>query len=218
MDMLPPAISSLLIRRVHFGNSNHELELLRQSLSDAISNGGTNEASLIDWEQVVLDHGRATRDRSPVVMLSDLTADLVELRRAIERCRSSSTLRRLAQATAQMAGLMCLALVKLDDRDGFRNWARTARIAAQEAGDRPTYSWVRAQEAYGHYYAGDLLQAIEVAQHAQALAGTSAYVGAALAAALEARAHAALGNSGDTRAALDRAQAILSQLEPESLI
>lgn len=27
-------------------------------------------------------------------------------------------------------------------------------------------SWVRAQEAYGHYYAGDLAQAIDVAQDA----------------------------------------------------
>jgi tetratricopeptide (TPR) repeat protein len=117
-----------------------------------------------------------------------------------------------------MSGLMCLILVKLDERDGFRNWARTARIAAQEIGDPETYSWVRAQEAYGHYYSGDLPQAIDVARDAQVSSGHAPYVGASLAAALEARAYAALGNERETRAALDRAQSILARLDNEALV
>jgi tetratricopeptide (TPR) repeat protein/transcriptional regulator with XRE-family HTH domain len=198
--------------------SRDGLERLRQSINEAIADSTTSEASLTDWEQTVLNHGRATRDRSPIVMLSDLTTDFIELQAAVERSRSASTKRRLTRVTAQMAGLMCLALVKLDERDGFRKWARTARIAAQEINDPATYSWVLAQEAYGHYYAGDLVQAIEVAHHAQALAGDSPFVGAALAAALEARAHAALGNDASTRAALERAQAVLAKLDSDSLV
>jgi tetratricopeptide (TPR) repeat protein len=117
-----------------------------------------------------------------------------------------------------MAGLMCLTLVKLDDRHAFRSWARTARIAAQEAGDPVTHSWVRAQEAYGHYYAGDLPQAIDVAQDAQRLAAQTPCVGAILAAALEARAHAALGRPTETRDALIRAEWILPRLDADSLV
>jgi len=82
-----------------------------------------------------------------------------------------------------MAGLMCLTLIKMDERTAFRRWARTARLAASEAGDLLTHSWVRAQEAYGHYYSGDLLGAIGVAQHAQALSSQIPSVGAVLAAA-----------------------------------
>jgi transcriptional regulator with XRE-family HTH domain len=198
-------------------SSRHHLELLRRSLSDAVSDSATSEASLVDWEQTVFDNGRATRDHPPSLMLAGLTSDLIELRCALARCRSSATMRRLTRVVAQMAGLICLTLVKLDSRNEFRNWARTARIAAQEAGDPATCAWVRAQEAYGHYYAGDLVHAIEVARDAQVFAGHAPYVGAALAAALEARAYAALGSGRDTRTALDCAQAVLSRLDADAL-
>jgi hypothetical protein len=65
-----------------------------------------------------------------------------------------------------IAGLVCLTLIKMNERIAFRDWARTARLAAIEADDPLTHSWVRAQEAYGHYYSGDLTEAIHVAQHA----------------------------------------------------
>jgi hypothetical protein len=58
------------------------------------------------------------------------------------------------------------------------------------------------QEAYGHYYSGDLLEAVEVARHAQHLVPTTPCVGAALAAALESRAHAAMGRQPETRESL----------------
>jgi hypothetical protein len=116
-----------------------------------------------------------------------------------------------------MAGLMCLALIKMDQRTAFRSWSRTARLAAHEAGDPLTHSWVRAQEAYGHYYSGDLIEAVRVAQHAQALSGQISSVGAVLAAALEARAQAALGHGQEARAALDRAETGLSHLDASAI-
>jgi hypothetical protein len=116
-----------------------------------------------------------------------------------------------------MAGLMCLTLIKMDERTVFRRWARTARLAAHEAGDTLTHSWVRAQEAYGHYYSGDLLEAVQVAQHAQTLSGQVPSVGSVLAAALEARAQAALGHRQETRAALGRAETCLSHLDASAI-
>ncbi len=195
--------------------SDVQIDILRRALNEAIGDGSTGDATVMDWEQCVLTHGRATRDRPSPLMLADLTADLAELNHAIAVCRSSTTKRDLTRVVAQMAGLMVLTLVKLNNRNGFRNWAKTARLAAQEAGDAVTHSWVRAQEAYGHYYSDDLANAIAVAQDAQRIAGTSPCVGAALAAALEARAHAAAGGRVDTRAALDRAEDIVSRLPAE---
>jgi len=96
--------------------------------------------------------------------------------------------------------------------------ARTARLAAHEAGDQVTYSWVLAQEAYGHYYGADLREAVDVARRAQHVVRKTPCVGAALAAALEARAHAAMGSAHDTREALARAEVILSSLGPDSLV
>jgi hypothetical protein len=48
---------------------------------------------------------------------------------------AGTVLRRLTRVTAQIAGLMLLTLIKLDVPLAARNWARTARVAADEAGD-----------------------------------------------------------------------------------
>ena len=108
----------------------HQVEILRQELHDALSEGTVAEATLDDWDRLVARYGRTTRDRTANVLLDDLTADLGELKRTIERHRSSSAMRRLTRMAAQMSGLMCLTLCKLDDRADCRCWTRTARIAA----------------------------------------------------------------------------------------
>jgi hypothetical protein len=195
----------------------HAIEALRRGLNETISERTITATSLDDWEQTVLHYGQATRDRPPIVLLGDLSADLAQIQEALGRCRSASVLQRLTRITAQMAGLMCLTLIKMDQRTAFRRWARTARLAAHEAGDPLTHSWVRAQEAYGHYYSGDLFEAVQVAQHAQVLSGQIPSVGAVLAAALEARAQAALGRRQETRAALGYAETCLSHLDASTI-
>jgi tetratricopeptide (TPR) repeat protein len=194
------------------------IEELRRGLTDALSEGAMARSSLDDWELAVVRYGRATRDRPAGVLLGDLGAELAELKVALHRHRSASALRSLTRVVAQMSGLMCLTLCKLDDRIAFRRWARTARLAADEAGDPLTNSWVLAQEAYGHYYSAGLSEALDVARHAQTVVPKTPCVGAALAAALEARACAAMKRAKETRAALGRAEEILSHLDGEALI
>lgn len=206
---------------VHFGRDQppdlREVELVRRDLVEALCEGAIAEASLDDWDLTVLRHGRATRDRPAGVLLEDLRTDLAELKRALHRHRSASALRRLTRTAAQMSGLMCLTLCKLDQRSASRRWAHAARLAANEAGDPETQSWILAQEAYGHFYSTDLAEAIDVAQHAQAVTAANPRVGAALAAALEARAYAAMGRNQETRSALGRAKSALSRLEGDAL-
>ncbi|MCA1706544.1 MAG: helix-turn-helix domain-containing protein [Actinobacteria bacterium] len=189
------------------------LDALRRNLNDAMTESHVTGNSLDDWEQTVAEHGRASRDRAPAITLADLSADLIELHQELRHCRSLTARRRLTRTAAQMTGLMCLAIIKLDERSVFRGWARTARVAASEADDALIYSWVRAQEAHGHYYSGDFAEAVAVAQHAQHLVSRTPCVGAVLAAALEARAHAARGDHHSTRTTLERAEVLLSLLD-----
>jgi DNA-binding XRE family transcriptional regulator len=193
------------------------IELLRRRLDGALSNGAVSSASLDAWEQAVLHHGQAARYRPSGELLIELGADMAELELAIRGCRAPGSLRRLTRVAAQMSGLMCLLFVKLDERDSFRRWARTARAAASEAGDAVTVSWVLAQEAYGHYYGGDMAAAVNVARHAQSLMRRTPCAGAALAAAVEARARAARGDVRGTRSALGRAATILGALDAGSV-
>ena len=193
------------------------LDQLRHALDDTLNDGSMTPTTLDDWESTVARYGVISRDRPAGLLVSDLASDIAELHRLMSQRRPLSTARRLARLTAQMTGLMCLALIKLDDRHAFRGWARTARLAAYEAGDPETISWVLAQEAYGHYYSGDYSEAVTVASMAQEATSATPRVGAALAAALEARAHAVVGSAQSCRAALDRAESVLSSLEPDSV-
>jgi tetratricopeptide (TPR) repeat protein len=199
------------------GRGRQQVELVRQGLISALHDGAMVDATVDDWDLTVLRHGRATRDRPAGVVLEDLRTDLADLTQALHRHRSnSSALRQLTRVAAQMSGLMTLTLCKLDQRSGFRRWARVARVAAKNAGDSETHSWTLAQEAYGHFYSGDLTEAIDVAQQAQGVVATPC-VGTALAAALEGRAYAVMGRGQETRSALGRAEASLSDLEGEAL-
>lgn len=152
------------------------------------------------------------------LLLPDLVADFAELQRVLRGCRSASSLRALTRLTAEVAGLISLTLIKVADRPAARNWGRAAFLAAGEAGDKTVMAWVRSQEAYAHFYSGDLITAIAVAKNAQTLSAHHPGVGVALAAALEARAHAALGHKGEAIAAVGRAEAALSVLGNTSLI
>ncbi len=46
----------------------HQVELLRQGLNDALSEGTMAEASIDDWERTVIRYGRASRDRPAVAI------------------------------------------------------------------------------------------------------------------------------------------------------
>jgi tetratricopeptide (TPR) repeat protein len=110
-----------------------------------------------------------------------------------------------------MSGLVALTLLKMGD-DRAKSWWRTGRAAAAAAEDRATLSWMYAQEAYQLYYNGDLHGAAELAVRAQHWAGGMPCVGPALAAPLEARAHALLGRHEATASALSLARTALGRL------
>lgn len=192
-----------------------DAEASRQALHELLVLS-PSAASLEDWERAAWRYGQAAKDRSPALLLADLVADFDALVPVMTACRSATALRRLTRVAAQLAGLVCLTLIKLNDRRAFRAWARTARLAAAEVDDPATHAWVLAQEAYGHFYSRDLHEAVAVAEQAQALLpglrGQGA-VGGVLAAALEARAQAALGRADATHTALHRAEGLLAHVE-----
>jgi plasmid maintenance system antidote protein VapI len=210
-----PSIKASTTRSTNIlGNS---LESLRQQMNAVFSRGSVSDTTLDDWERTAIRYARATRDRPASLLIADLGRDLHELNGMLANPLPATALRRLTRVAAQMSGLMCLAFCILDDRPAFRRWARTARLAGGEAGDRETLAWVLAQEAHGHYYSGDVLEAIDVARHAYETSPTPC-TGTALGAALEARAQATLGRNEETRNALARAEDALAHLGGDVLV
>lgn len=190
----------------------HDAEALRRQLTADLDQAALPAASLDDWERTVHQYGIAHRYRPAASLLVDLTADFAELRRQLDDRRAILVPTRLTRVVAQMAGLMCATLVRLGRHTEVRNWARTAKVVAHEAGDSHLHAWVLGQEAYSHYYGGHLTAAAQVAAHAQRLAHHEPCTGVALAAALEARVHGLTGNQAETYAALERAESALGGL------
>lgn len=144
----------------------------------------------------------------------ELTGEITDLQRPLNHRHPPHIRRRLTRAMAQMSGLIALTLLKMGDA-GSRDWWRTGRAAAAAAEDRATLSRIYAHEAY---YSGNTVGAVELVRRSQHLAGGLPCVGPALAAPLEARAHAVLGSSEEAAAALDRAQTALDRLSSEDQI
>jgi tetratricopeptide (TPR) repeat protein len=188
-----------------------QADALQRGLHEALAAGPLSDSSLDEVDYTVARHGRATRWRPEGELLPDLLADFADLRLMLTGRQSAPVRKRLTIAVAGMAGLMALTLLKLGDGRS-RAWWRTGRAAAAAAEDRPTLSWMYAQEAYQLYYGSDLRGAVELAGRAQQLAGGLPCVGPALAAPLEARAHARLGESAEATAALAAAEVALARL------
>lgn len=217
---LPPRSGEAMPNRPDsFGPADplSRLERLRRQAEGHLTAGAPTAATIEDWQRVVSDHGRATRYLPASVQLEDLAADFAAVQHALATRQPSSTTRQLTRITAQLAGLISLSLIKMGHRGPARAWGRTARLAADESGDTALSSWVRAQDAYTYYYGGAMSEAVTAAKQAQAIAGRTACVGAVLAAALEARAHAVLGRQAETDAALHQAEVILTALEPDDV-
>ncbi|MGW9029917.1 helix-turn-helix domain-containing protein [Streptomyces sp. NPDC055722] len=192
-------------------------DALQRGLNESLAAGPMTDASLDEWAYTVGMYGRATRYRPESELLADLVDDFNDLRLVMSHRHPTPTRKKLNIAAAQMCGLMALTLLKLGD-DRARSWWRTGRAAAAAADDRATLAWIYAQEAYQLYYGGDLYGAVELACRAQQLAGGLPCVGAALAAPLEARAHAQLGAPESSTAALAAAETALDRLPAEERI
>ncbi|MFE4857416.1 helix-turn-helix domain-containing protein [Streptomyces sp. NPDC056670] len=194
-----------------------QADALQHGLHETLAAGPLSDFTLDEVAYTVARHGRATRYRPERELLPELLADFQDLRLLLAHRRSSSDHRRLTIAAAQMSGLMALTLLKMGS-ERSRAWWRTGRQAAAAAEDRATLSWMYAQEAYQLYYSRDLEGAVELACRAQHLAGGLPCVGPALAAPLEARAHALLGRAGEASAALAEAETALNRLTPSDQI
>lgn len=194
------------------------LETLRVGLTDVLAAVLLRDASIDDLEQRTLQVGKETRFRAPDGLVLELGSDLDGIKRVIAHSPSEALARRLARVAAQISGLLSLSLLKLDDKTGSHNWVRTARLLAAETKDQNLRSWVQAQDAYFHFYNKNLHGTVESAQYAQSMESGSPSVGSALAAAVEARAHALLGQRPEAMRAIANAESYLARLADDAMI
>jgi tetratricopeptide (TPR) repeat protein len=175
---------------------------------DKTLEASTASASMLDhWEEAAEEYGFAFRYKPPARLLCEIALDVLDVQR-LSACRQPlDTQKRLCHVTARLAGIGALALNDIGQLHESQAWFRTARLAADETGDRHLRAWVLAKEATEFLFQGRRpALAIQRARKAQTVAGTMPSSGLVIALSAEARGHAALGQPKETIAAFARAK------------
>lgn len=191
---------------------------VRQRMDAALFRGSVSAAMLDHWEETTAGYGRQYMTVPPLRLLCDVLLDFGDVRRMCEQRQPIESAGRLCRLAALLAALTGMTMIDIGDQRMARSFFRTARIAADETGDRALRAWVAVREALVPMYYGDPREAVALARTGACLAGRSQCVAAVMAPVAEARAlgklmpHGSLTSAARIRAALDRAAGGLSAL------
>ena len=130
-------------------------------------------ATVDRWETTVDDYEDLRLTTPPGVLLIQLLSDFADIRQILSRRQPLDFQRRLYYVMARFAGMIGLTLVDhTDNRTETQAWFHTARLAAEETGDRILRAWVTVCESASYlWYERPAARAVQLAQAAQALAG-----------------------------------------------
>ncbi|MCM6775842.1 hypothetical protein NDR87_17630 [Nocardia sp. CDC159] len=148
----------------------------------------------------------------PARVLATVLPDVLEVQAISTRRQPAAIQSRLSEVTAVLGLLIADALMKLGQIERANFWYGTARMAADDTGNRRLRARVRAQHAMLPYYYGSAEHAVTLARAAQAQLPEIADDATALAAAAEARALARLGDVEGAEAAMTRARTRAAEL------
>ncbi len=197
------------------------VDRIRRRMDDVLVSGTVSAAMIDTWEQGTVGYGRRYMTVPALRLLCDVLLDLGDVRRMCQERQPLEVSERLCRLASQLSGLAGISMLDIGDHRLARSLFRTARMAADETGDRRLRAWVAAREAVVPLYYGDPREAAGLAGSAADLAGRHLCVAAVMAPVIEARAQARLaalaGHGkrealGRTRAALDRAADAIADL------
>jgi transcriptional regulator with XRE-family HTH domain len=191
---------------------------VRRGADRLLETQSVSPATVDHWEMAVDTYEHLRMTARPADLLTQMLLDFADLQQVLS-CRQPLDLqRRLYYVMAQFAGMIGLTLVdNTDNRPETQAWFHTARLAADEAGDRVLRAWVTVCESASYlWYGRPAARAMQLAQAAQALAGRSATGVRAWAYSLEARSQALLGCRREALTAVRMAEAAYEHLPPGS--
>jgi transcriptional regulator with XRE-family HTH domain len=191
---------------------------VRRALRFASKAEGSNVGS--ETLSQIQDSIRRLARAYPQESLGVLLGDLIEIQDVtftlLEGHQRPAQTRDLYVMAGVASGMLSKASHDLGDSQSALAHARTAYVCADNAGHDGLRAWVRGLQSLVAYWAGWTHSAVEYAQHGAELGHGTGTVTAWLPA-LEARAHAALGDVAATVSALERAEKARDQVTTDDL-
>lgn len=144
-------------------------EQLRHRVDDALSVSAVSDATVAFQESIAAQYGRTYKTEPSARFLSDVLADLDNVRALTDQKLPSAHRRDLCAVTARLAGLVSMTMVNLGRHRQARDWSHTARLAADEAADAHLRAWVATRAAVAALHLGDPHAAANAAREAEVL-------------------------------------------------
>ncbi|MFF7157956.1 transcriptional regulator [Streptomyces sp. NPDC008139] len=183
------------------------MELINAALT------GSDADDLAHLDGAFERHRGGCRGRPPTVVLTQMRDDLDLLRDVLGRPCAAAARADLARTAAGITGLVAIIQPDRSDQRDSHGWFTTAERAARESGDRQTLAWALARHAMVPLNYGAPKAAADLAGRARAEAGQSPSAAAALAAAVNARALAAIGDQQGALRSVATARLIAEHLD-----
>jgi hypothetical protein len=180
---------------------------------EAASIGQTGVAAL---EQTVGEFARSYPSRPPTVLAAPVLEHFRDVVRLLEGPLPVARRRRLAVVAGHLAGLAGNLSFDLREQTRALAYFEVAVQAADDADAPDLAAWALATRSIVPAYTGDPAAALRLLREAQdRAAGHVSPSRRAWLAAMEARAHAGLGDARSSLAALGRAEAAIERAEPD---
>jgi hypothetical protein len=187
------------------------MEGIRRRMDETLVSATVSPAMLDQWEEATLSFGRQYTTTAPLRLLCDVLLELSAVRSAMSHRQPIDLQDRLCRMAAQLAGLSGMILINLGDHRLARAFFRTARMAADETGDRALRAWVTARESLVPLYYGDAREALTLAKKSRDLAGQTPCAAQAMAPVVEARALAMMAGADSKKEVVDQAKRALAR-------
>ena len=182
--------------------------------ANALLEAQSVSAATVDWwERIAEDYGRRQLIDPLQAFLTEALDDFAQLNGILNRRQPLEFQHRLCRVLAQMAGLIGFDLMGSGELRESHKWYHTARLAADETGDRQLRAWVATCEAMAYFWEPDLVgRSVSQCEEARAMAGSAPSPAAAFANSVQARACAKLGRRREALDAIQRADTIFDRL------
>lgn len=193
-----------------------DLESVRQRLEGLVRQASTPVRELEHWEAEIYHLGAQIRVMDPGVFRIQTADAMQALCDLLERRQTVEAQRRLGESIARLAGLIAIHCNAVGNVRNMHTWFHLAQTLADEySDDRAFRSWSIAYEAMSYLWHG---KSLKRAQHLAWIARSMAPKGstsAPLATIIEARVLARVGRTREALAAIDTAEAMWTDLDPQ---
>jgi tetratricopeptide (TPR) repeat protein len=203
-----------------FSDETARLELAAEAepwlLARALEASSVGQAALEALEQAVGEFASSYPSTAPTVLARPVLEHFRDVTRLLDGPLPVARRERLAVVAGHLAGLAGSLAFDLRDESKALAYFKVAVQAADDAGSPDLAAWALATRSLIPTYTGDPVAALRLLQEAQdRTRGHVSPSRMAWLAALEARAHAGLGDAAASLAALGRADRVIERAEPE---